>query len=142
MNNLKLRASWGSIGNQNVDYYAYLPTIDAKNDYNWILPGTDKYVTTLGVPGLVSSSFTWETVNTLDIGVDLNLLNRLGIVFDWYQRDTKDMLTAAKPLPGVLGASAPKVNAADMRSKGWGIGNHMERQDRKIYPLQHRFEPV
>lgn len=80
MNNLKLRASWGSIGNQNVDYYAYLPTIDAKNDYNWILPGTDKYVTTLGVPGLVSSSFTWETVNTLDIGVDLNLLNRLGIV--------------------------------------------------------------
>ena len=85
LNNMKVRASWGSIGNQNVDYYAYLPTIDAKNDYNWILPGTDKYVTTLGVPGLVSSSFTWETVNTLDIGVDLNLFNRLGIVFDWYQ---------------------------------------------------------
>ena len=121
LNNMKVRASWGSIGNQNVDYYAYLPTIDAKNDYNWILPGTDKYVTTLGVPGLVSSSFTWETVNTLDIGVDLNLFNRLGIVFDWYQRDTKDMLTAAKPLPAVLGANAPKVNAADMRSKGWEL---------------------
>lgn len=121
LNNLKLRASWGSIGNQNVDYYAYLPTIDAKNDFNWILPGTDKYVTTLGVPGLVSSSFTWETVNTLDIGVDFNLFNRLGVVFDWYQRDTKDMLTAAKPLPAVLGASAPKVNSADMRSKGWEL---------------------
>lgn len=121
MNNLKLRASWGSIGNQNVNYYAYLPTIDAKNDYNWILPGTDKYVTTLGVPGLVSSSFTWETVNTLDFGLDLNLFNRLNLVFDYYQRDTKDMLTAAKPLPSVLGSSAPKVNAADMRSKGWEI---------------------
>lgn len=121
LDNLKLRASWGSIGNQNVGYYDYIPIMDAVNDLKWILPGEDKYVTTLGVPGLVSSSFTWETVNTLDIGIDLNLFNRLGIVFDWYQRDTKDMLTAAKPLPIVLGTDAPKVNAANLRSKGWEL---------------------
>lgn len=63
-------------------------------------------MTTLEVPGLVSSSFTWETVNTLDVGIDLNVFNRLGLVFDWYKRDTKDMLTTAKPLPSVLGATA------------------------------------
>lgn len=121
VDNLKIRASWGSIGNQNVDYYAYLATMAAKNDLQWILPGSDKYVTTLDVPGLVSSSFTWETVNTLDVGVDINLFNRLGIVFDWYKRDTKDMLTTAKPLPSVLGTTAPKVNAANMTSKGWEL---------------------
>lgn len=121
LNNLKLRASWGSIGNQNVGYYDYIPTMDAKNDVKWILPGDDKYVTTLSVPGLVSSSFTWETVNTLDFGLDLNLFNRLSLVFDWYQRDTKDMLTAAKPLPIILGTDAPKVNAADLRSRGWEL---------------------
>lgn len=121
IDNFKIRGSWGSIGNQNVDYYAYLATIEASNNYNWILPGSDKQETTLGVPGLVSSSFTWETVNTLDFGVDLKLFNRLGIIFDWYQRDTKDMLTAAKPLPSVLGDSAPKVNAANMRSTGWEV---------------------
>ena len=121
IDNLKVRASWGSIGNQNVDYYAYLATMAAKNDLKWILAGGDKYVTTLEVPGLVSSSFTWETVNTLDVGIDLNVFNRLGLVFDWYKRDTKDMLTTAKPLPSVLGATAPKVNAANMTSKGWEL---------------------
>lgn len=121
LTNLKLRASWGSIGNQNVDYYAYLATMAANSSLNWILPGSDKYVTTLDPPGLVSSSFTWETVNTLDVGIDLNLLNRLGFVFDWYKRDTKDMLTTAQPLPSVLGATAPKVNAANMTSKGWEL---------------------
>ncbi|MCD7937018.1 MAG: TonB-dependent receptor [Tannerellaceae bacterium] len=121
LDNLKIRASWGSIGNQNVNYYAYIATMESQTDLRWILPGDDNYIMTIKAPGLVSSSFTWETVNTADIGIDINLFKRLGIVFDWYQRDTKDMLIASQPLPSVLGTEAPKVNAANLRTKGWEL---------------------
>lgn len=119
LSNLKLRGSWGNVGNQNIDPYAFIP-IMASEYPNWLVNG-DK-ILTLKVPGLVSSSFTWEKVATTDIGVDLGLLsNRLSATFDWYQRDTKDMLAAGMELPSVLGSAAPKQNVADLRSKGWEL---------------------
>ena len=79
-------------------------------------------VTTLKPAALVSNSFTWEKVTTVDVGFDLGLLNnRLNLVFDWYRRDTKGMLAPGAELPAVLGASAPLQNTADLRSKGWEI---------------------
>ncbi len=78
-------------------------------------------VTTLKPAALVSNSFTWEKVTTIDVGFDLGLLdNRLNMVFDWYRRDTKGMLVRALNFR-VLGASAPLQNTADLRSKGWEI---------------------
>ena len=71
---------------------------------------------------LFRSNFTWETVETLDFGVDIALLNnRLRGTFDWYQRDTKDMLAPGLELPALVGASAPLQNVADLRTKGWEL---------------------
>lgn len=119
LSNLKLRASYGTIGNQSIKPYEFVPGMNAA-DANWIVNGL--VATTLNPPALVSQRFTWEKVSTLDFGADLGLFNnRLNLVFDWYQRDTKGMLAPGMELPGVLGASAPLQNTANLRSKGWEL---------------------
>ena len=117
---LKLRASWGQIGNQNIGNYEYYPEMGIYETSGWLKDG--EKVTYISAPGLVSPSFTWETVETLDLGLDASLFsNRLKASFDWYQRDTRDMLIAGVQLPDVVGASAPTRNAADMRTRGWEL---------------------
>ena len=124
LDELKLRASWGTIGNQAINPYQYTPSMDINNSNGiWLIDG--KKVTTIGVPALVSSTFTWETVETVDFGLDFALLNyRLRGTFDWYKRDTRGMLTraGALELPAVVGAQAPAQNGADMQTKGWELG--------------------
>lgn len=118
----KLRASWGQIGNQAIDPYKYTPSMSTyeKKDIPWLVNGLKP--TTIWAPGLVSDDFTWETVETLDFGFDLSAFNgRLQGTFDWYRRDTKDMLAPGLELPKLVGASAPLQNTADLRTKGWEI---------------------
>lgn len=123
INLLKLRASYGSIGNQDIAPYQFSPTMNVNNNSGiWLKDG--KKVVTIGTPGLVSDSFTWETVSTLDVGLDWGFFgNRLTGTFDWYQRDTRDMVTKAGviELPGVVGAEAPAQNGADLRTRGWEL---------------------
>lgn len=121
VSDLKLRASWGQIGNQNIGNYGYYSTMQPVGNSNyWLKDG--EFITYISTPGLVSNSFTWETVETLDIGFDASMFNsRLQVTFDWYQRTTRDMLIAAIQLPAVVGTSAPMRNAADMRTRGWEI---------------------
>lgn len=121
VSDLKLRASWGQIGNQNIGNYGYYSTMQpVGNSSYWLKDG--EFITYISTPGLVSNSFTWETVETLDIGFDASMFNsRLQVTFDWYQRTTRDMLIAGIQLPAVVGTSAPMRNAADMRTRGWEI---------------------
>lgn len=123
LDNLKIRASYGTLGNQNInrigggqDFYPYIPTLS---------PGTSQY--TLGSgnipfirpPGLVSPSLTWESVTTRNIGFDLRMLEgRFDMSVDVYTRDTKDMLLRVNR-PDILGAASPAENGADLRTKGW-----------------------
>jgi len=118
-NNGKLRFSAGSLGNQQVSNYYYMQKITTDNTADWTFDGSTKArQATISAP--VSSSLTWETVNTYDWGIDLGFLNnRLGVVADYYIRDTKNMLTASASLPEVFGATEPKENCADLRTKGW-----------------------
>ncbi|MEG1659568.1 MAG: TonB-dependent receptor, partial [Bacteroides sp.] len=126
--NIKIRTSWGNIGNQNTGgYYPYLSTIDT-NKPKWLLPGSTDWVTSLTTPGLVSSALTWEKVSTLDFGLDFLLLGKLSFTGDYYIRDTKDMLGPSSPLPSVLGTSVPKANVASLKTKGWEIA--LEWKDR------------
>ena len=119
LSEFKLRASWGQIGNQAISDYAFVPTMDSSLA-NWIYNA--ERPTTLGTPSLVSSSFTWETVETTDIGLDLAMFNnRFRLSYDWYIRDTKDMLAPGMELPAILGAKAPRQNVADLRTKGWEL---------------------
>lgn len=123
--NFKLRASYGSLGNQALDEsrygnFPYLATYGINTKYDALLNGTRPVA--VSVPGLVSASFTWETVNQIDFGFDASFFGgRLNTSFDWYRRNTKDMLTAGQALPAVLGTSVPQENAADMKTVGWEV---------------------
>lgn len=119
LNELKVRGSWGQVGNQAIEEYAYTPLMTSKQA-SWVVDG--KRPITLNSPGLVRNDFTWEVVETLDVGLDFKALNnRLVGTFDWYQRDTKGMLMPGAEFPSVVGTDAPEQNAADLRTKGWEI---------------------
>lgn len=118
VNNLKLRASYGSLGNQNVPNYLYLSNIPIYNNISYI-EGDERPMAAY-IPQIVSSRLTWETVTTLDVGVDAAFLdNRLAPVFDWYDRKTADMFGPAENLPAVLGTSPPQENNAELMTRGW-----------------------
>lgn len=122
LTDFKIRASWGQIGNQAIDPYKFIPIMGTveKKDVNWLVDGAKPV--TLNAPNLVSSNFTWETVETLGFGIDITAFNgRLQGVLDWYRRDTKDMLAPGAELPSVVGAAAPLQNTADLSTKGWEV---------------------
>jgi TonB-linked SusC/RagA family outer membrane protein len=120
LSELKLRASHGTVGNQNIADYAYYSSMYAYSPY-WLTNGAPGL--SLSSPSLVSSSFTWETVQTNDLGLSWGMLNnKLTGSFDWYQRDTKGILTAsATALPVVLGTPAPLQNSGALQSKGFEL---------------------
>jgi TonB-linked SusC/RagA family outer membrane protein len=116
---LKLRASWGSIGNQDVGNYRFLRIMSASNS-GWLVGNVNQV--TASTPGLVSPSLTWETVTTLDFGADARFFdNRFGVTFDWYKRTTSDMITGGVTVPSSLGTSAPVRNFGDLETKGWEL---------------------
>lgn len=116
---LKLRVSYGALGNQLVSEYGYIPSMSSQQG-NYLVDG--KLQQTVTAPGLVSPDYTWEQVKTLNGGIDLGFFsNKLTVSFDFYRRDTKGMLTLGKELPGVLGKTEPKENAADMKTIGWEL---------------------
>ncbi|WP_290092912.1 TonB-dependent receptor [uncultured Bacteroides sp.] len=122
VNTLKLRASWGELGNQNTDsWYPFYPTIDYKTDNgNWLVDG--KKPNTAAQPKLVSALLTWEKSRTWEIGLDWGAFNnRLTGSFGYFQRKTYDMVGPAQELPDILGAKEPNVNNLDMTSKGWDL---------------------
>lgn len=116
----KLRGSYGSLGNQNIDDYAYIPTLPKSIDGGYAIDGsTLDYIES---PGLNPNEITWEEVKTLNVGVDAGFFNNsLTASFDWFQRNTDGMLTAGATLPSVLGASSPQENAADLRTRGFEL---------------------
>ncbi len=119
INHFKLRASYGSLGNQFVDEYDYIATMNASRS-NYLIGGT--LPTVVSTPQLVSPNFTWETVSSLNLGADFGFFqHRLTASFDYFIRDTEGMLTQGKDLPDVLGADEPMENASDLRTKGWEI---------------------
>lgn len=121
-NNLKLRASYGVLGNQNVNnwYQTYRTLgINIANG-SWLQNGAKP--NTVGFPGLVSQLLTWEKVYNWDLGLDWGFFNnRLTGSFDFYVRDTKNMVGPAPELPSILGTDVPKTNNANLRDTGWDL---------------------
>ena len=122
---LKLRASWGQLGNTSsyynsfADWYPFYQQqgVGSQNS-SWLINGQKQ--NTASLPSIVNSTMTWETVETYDVGFDFALLsNRLTGSFDWYSRTTKDMIGPAPVLGSVLGTDAPRTNNCKMRSSGW-----------------------
>ena len=117
LDELKLRASYGSIGNQKINPYQFTPAMSIGESTAWLSDGNK--ITTISTPALVSSTFTWEKVTTFNVGLDFSALqNRLQANFDYYIRKTEGMLSAGVEIPSVVGASAPLQNIADLHNRG------------------------
>ncbi len=118
-NDLKLRASYGSLGNQQVGYYDYIRTVSLSTQ-SYLFGGDKSPVATFSDP--VASDLTWETVQQKNIGLDMAFLdNKITFTGEAYIRDTKDMLTNGDALPSTYGAGAPKTNNADLRTMGYEL---------------------
>lgn len=117
--NVKLRASFGQLGNQvtngNFDYLSSL----SGETLSYLMNGT--VINGLKPATLASANISWEKVTTANFGLDLNLLqNRLSASFDYYLRNTSDMVIS-KAYPAVLGTTGGKENLASMRTNGWEL---------------------
>ncbi len=122
LNTLKLRGSWGRLGNQNTNswYPTYSNMGYSANAGGWLING--KRPTLASQPALVASTLTWEKNQTWDIGLDWGLFNnRFTGSFDYYQRKTMDMVGPGPDLPDVLGTDVPNINSISMTSKGWEV---------------------
>lgn len=117
INVLKLRASLGTLGNQSVSNFGYIPNMSTYTE-SYLIGNTRPLA--ISAPGMVSSNYSWEEVTSQNIGLDIEMLeNRVLASFDAYIRDTEGMLTLGQDLPNVLGTSEPQENAADLRTRGW-----------------------
>lgn len=87
----KFRGSWGIIGDQTVDNGLYVSTLGT-GQVSWLGANGQKLFYR-GTPTAVAASITWQDIATLDLGFDARFFNNdLGITFDWFQRDTKNMI--------------------------------------------------
>ncbi|GAA4313290.1 TonB-dependent receptor [Compostibacter hankyongensis] len=124
INQLKLRASWGRLGNQDIEAiagnYPYLVTIAQNYGTSYNLGG--QLVPGAAITTLVDQDITWETTESSDLGLDLGVLdNHLYLEFDYFNKLTKNILVQL-PVPLVLGGVTPPVeNVGRMRNKGFEI---------------------
>ena len=114
---LKLRGSWGQNGNCRISNFQYTGTISMSGQYDFsydqVNPVTAAYPDNIPNPNL-----SWETSEQLAIGFDSRFFrSRLGVIFDWYRKDTKDWLVTP-PNMGILGASASSINGGAVRNSG------------------------
>ena len=128
MDYLKLRVSWGQVGNQNISDYQYLAPV--KNTNTHYLFGTSGYddtesVSVLGTnwgayPSRVANpDVTWETSEQFNVGIDARLIGgHLNVNLDYYIKTTKDWLVTA-PVLATVGTGAPTINGGDVKNKGF-----------------------
>ena len=122
ISSLKLRASWGQLGNMNTNsWYPFYQTMPiGVGNGNWLVDG--KKPNNSRAPGIVSALMTWETIQSWDVGLDWITLNgKLTGVFDVFKRITKEMIGPAPELSSLLGTGVPRINNADMESYGWEL---------------------
>jgi TonB-linked SusC/RagA family outer membrane protein len=121
LSTLKLRASYGSLGNQATANYGYILNLPSFTT-PYLIDGN--YQRAIGAPGLDvdPGNYTWETVTTANFGLEAGLWdNWLFLSADYYVRNTTGMLAPGQELPGVLGTDEPQGNVADLETEGWEL---------------------
>ncbi|MBU2945739.1 SusC/RagA family TonB-linked outer membrane protein [Zobellia uliginosa] len=122
ISNLKLRGSWGEVGNQSVNnYYPYVTQVSSGQSYNYAFGGNLVSGVAPSVYG--NEDLSWETTVMSNIGLDFSILkNKIEFTAEYFNNDTKDMLLQV-PLPQIIGqASVPNVNAGSVNNKGLELG--------------------
>lgn len=122
LNNGKLRASYGVIGNQNgIGRYQTYRTWGYSTTYQTTNNGTgrptgDSYKLSMG--GLVNTQLTWEETKTFDVGLDLTLFNRIDLTFDWYNRVTGNSQFSQPVSYLAMGQTTLPRNIAELTNRG------------------------
>ena len=114
LDNLKIRGSWGKLGNHRTSDYQYIPMISLGQNYNFAGIVSD------GAAQVVANNndISWETTKELDLGFEANIKNNLlSVTFDYYDRYTDNIL-AVVPVSLLFGLDAPVSNAGAMRNRG------------------------
>ncbi len=117
---LKLRVSWGQVGNANINCYQYLAPVTTENtNYNFgATGGQEGWVTGSYTSRLANEAVKWETSEQTNIGIDARfLMGRLSFTADWYVKNTKDWLVQA-PILATAGTGGPIINGGDVKNTG------------------------
>ena len=116
LHSLKLRGSWGKLGNQEIGYYPFAQYIGLGNNYVW----GDNKTQGVAISSLANPDIKWETTATTDVGIDAAFLNnKITLTADYFYKKTSDILLQL-PIPGIVGISTePYVNAASVKNEGW-----------------------
>ena len=119
---LKLRASYGQLGNDRIGNYPYQSTLSSNDPVGFIgSVGLVQALQGFSAYQMVLDDITWETTETYDVGIDANFFDdRLRITADYYKKTTRDMLILVD-IPSYLGYTAPYKNSGDMNTKGWDL---------------------
>lgn len=118
LDDLKIRASWGRLGNQNIGS-TYYPFTTQMKFGTTVMGG--QLVNRASFEDMPNSLIKWETTESIDIGIDLTLFNKLTITADYYEKETRDILLTL-PIPFITGLNAPVQNAGVVENKGWELG--------------------
>jgi TonB-linked SusC/RagA family outer membrane protein len=115
---LKLRASWGKTGNNNIPDYRAIPTMG--NTFYYY--GTDKIKTTgMYIDRIANPNLGWEKTSAADIGLDIGLWsNRLSLTVDFYNNQTSDLLLDV-PIPAITGFTTELQNIGQVENRGWEL---------------------
>ncbi len=118
VSDIKLRGSYGSLGNQSIGNYPYQSNYSVTQNYSF----GDQVVDGAAQVSMANEDLKWETTFSSNIGMDLSLLhNKIDITFDWYNKLTKDILVQV-PIPNFLGGKTPAFqNVAEVRNWGWDL---------------------
>lgn len=128
---LKIRGSWGLVGNNRIGAYQYMQTVSVKNGISF----GDKLAQTAEFAS-ANPDLKWETTRMANIGFELGLLNNdLNITFDCFNNRTKDILVNL-PVPGLFGNGAPIQNAGKVETRGWELSVNYRL---KTGPVVHNF---
>ncbi|MDD2289497.1 MAG: TonB-dependent receptor [Bacteroidales bacterium] len=119
---LKLRASIGSLGNERIGNYPYQSSINFNKAIMYDSNGQNLLSQMTGAQiNYAVRDITWETTNSWDVGLDATLFDhRLNLTFDYYYKETRDMLLAAE-IPTFTGYGAPDQNVGTMHTRGWEV---------------------
>lgn len=121
LSHLKLRASYGTLGNERIGDYPYQKMLSFNKVVITNPDGSVVADKSVSQTAYNIDDITWETTHTWDVGFDANFLsNRLSVTFDYYCKKTKDMLLSIQ-IPKFMGYSNPKQNAGDMNTRGWDL---------------------
>lgn len=127
ISSMKLRGSWGLVGNNRISDYAYMSAVSVVSGYNF-----GNNVVNIASFLEANADIKWETTSMLNAAVDLGFFkNSLNITFEYFSNTTRDILVNL-PVPGTFGGGSPIQNAAKVRNRGWEVSANYQVKTGKV----------